>query len=545
MAAILALSGFMGSGKSAIGKVVAERLGRRFVDLDDEVERAEGLSIAQLFADGGETRFREAERRSLEDVLAYASGGDEGTVLALGGGTVTWPASARLLAGAATVVFLEAPLADQWARAARTGRPLATSAEAFARLAEERHAVYERTADVVVNTEGLDVDGAADALISAVADLAERPNAAEGTALSWRIDVSAASRASVVLGGPDVLGVLAERSAMVAEAGLRVFVVSDARVMRLHGGRLERLVHPSVPEGGVLIIEPGEGSKSGATAMRCWEWLSSLGARRDDIVMAFGGGVVGDLTGFVAATYLRGVRLWQVPTTLLSQVDSSVGGKVALNLSSGKNLVGAFYQPELVIADQRVLSTLSAPEYSSGLGEVVKYGLLAGEDLLGELETKAELVMARDVDVLSRVVARCVAFKAEIVEEDETDRGRRAVLNLGHTVGHALETVLGYGTISHGAAVGLGLLVALAVSEAVVGLPRAVRARVETLLGVYGLPVSAPRLDPEALVRAMTRDKKVNAAGLGFVCLQAVGRPAWGVPVEARLVRECLEVIRG
>lgn len=169
MAAILALSGFMGSGKSAVGRVVAERLGLRFVDLDAEVESAEGVRIAELFAEGGEVRFREAEHRSLERILARSRASDEGLVLALGGGTVTWPASARALSGVATVVLLEAPLADQWARAARTGRPLAASAEAFARLAEERHAVYLRTADAVVDTTGLDIEAAAAAVISAVA----------------------------------------------------------------------------------------------------------------------------------------------------------------------------------------------------------------------------------------------------------------------------------------------------------------------------------------------------------------------------------------
>ncbi len=363
--------------------------------------------------------------------------------------------------------------------------------------------------------------------------------------MNWRIDLAAPSRASVVIGGAGSLEVLAERSTMIAEAGLRVYVVSDHNVMRSYGTRLRGLVDTAVPDGGIFIVEPGETSKNGDTAMGCWEWLSALGARRDDIVMAFGGGVVGDLAGFVAATYLRGVRLWQVPTSLLAQVDSSVGGKVAINLPRGKNLVGAFYQPELVVADQRLLSTLPATEYASGLGEVVKYALLAGEDLLVHLEAQAGPLASRDTDRLSEVVARCVAFKAEVVEHDETDRGRRAVLNLGHTVGHALETVLGYGTLSHGAAVGLGLLAALAVSEAVVGLPRDVRARTETLLRAFGLPVTIPRFDTEALVLAMGHDKKMSAGGLGFVCLQGVGRPVWGVPVDAGLIGECLKAIRG
>ncbi len=176
-----------------------------------------------------------------------------------------------------------------------------------------------------------------------------------------------------------------------------------------------------------------------------------------------------------AATYLRGIPVWQVPTTLLAQVDSSVGGKVAVNLPAGKNLVGAFSQPERVLIDPDLLATLPPEEYASGLGEVVKYGLLDGEGLLGTLEAQAERLTARDPAVLSEVIRRCVAFKAAVVEEDERDQGRRAILNLGHTAGHALETGLGYGTLPHGAAVGLGLLVALAVSERLLGTDDALR----------------------------------------------------------------------
>ncbi|MHB1343526.1 MAG: 3-dehydroquinate synthase [Thermoleophilia bacterium] len=546
MATVLALSGFMGSGKSAIGRVVADRLGRRFVDLDAEVETAEGVSIGDLFADRGEAGFREVECRTLREILRRPEVRKDGAVLALGGGTVTWPPSARVLARAATVILLQAPLADQWARASDTGRPLAVSLEAFDRLAVERLATYRCTADVVVDTAGLSVPEAAEAVVEAVAASGSGVAGAPGPAtVNWRIDLAAPSRASLVLGGPGSLETLAERSTMVAEAGLRVYVLSDHTVMRFHGTRLEGLVGAAVPDGGIFVVDPGETSKNGDTAMRCWEWLSALGARRDDIVMAFGGGVVGDLAGFVAATYLRGVRLWQVPTSLLAQVDSSVGGKVAINLPRGKNLVGAFYQPEFVVADQRLLSTLSATEYASGLGEVVKYALLVGEDFLVHLETQAALLAARDTDCLSEVVARCVAFKAEVVEQDETDRGRRAVLNLGHTVGHALETVLGYGTLSHGAAVGLGLLAALAVSEVVVGLPRDVRARTEMLLRAFGLPITVPGVEREALVSAMGHDKKMSAEGLGFVCLQSVGRPVWGVPVDVGLLRGCLEAIGG
>lgn len=545
MAPVIAVSGFMGSGKTAVGRTVAERLGLRFFDLDAEVEAAAGATVEDLFARDGELAFREIEHATLRAVLEREREADERAVLALGGGTVTWPASARLLADSATVVLLTAPVDDQWGRVAGGSRPLARSAADFRALAEARRETYRATADAVVDSTGLGVEETAEAVIQALAGLGgPRGGDPEGTTLGWRFDLATPSRPSVVVGGPGSLAVLEERAGMVAEAGLRVYVVSDANVMRLHGTRLMERLGAAGPAGGTFIVEPGESSKDAVTAARCWEWLASVGARRDDIVLAFGGGVVGDLAGFVAATYLRGVRLWQVPTTLLAQVDSSVGGKVAINLAAGKNLVGSFYQPELVVADQDLLDTLTPAELGSGLGEVVKYALLEGEDFLRELEMRADEVAEGGAGVLGGVVARCVGMKAEVVAEDETDRGRRAVLNLGHTVGHALEAAAGYGVLSHGAAVGLGLLAALAVSEAVTGLPRTVRTRTEALLTRFGLPVRMPPLDEDSMLSAMERDKKVSAAGLGFVCLQDVGRPVWGVAVDADLIRASLKAIR-
>ncbi len=361
--------------------------------------------------------------------------------------------------------------------------------------------------------------------------------------MTWRIDLVGTRQPSSIVGGEGALAVLAEWTAMVREAGLRTFLVTDDNVKAAWGGSMAPLISDSIGVENMLVLSPGEASKSAASAVVCWDWLSKAGARRDDIVVAFGGGMVGDLAGFVAATYLRGVRLWQVPTTLLSQVDSSVGGKVAVNLPNGKNLVGAFHQPELVVVYPGFLSTLSAPDYASGLGEVVKYALLSDGRLLDLLETKTAAVLARDSATLSSIVEQCVAFKAAVVEEDETDRGRRAILNLGHTFGHALESTLGYHVLSHGAAVSLGLLAALAVSEVVVGLPVDIRARVVRLLADLGLPTRMPGLTFEPILEAMGRDKKATAAGIGFVCLDSIGAPRWGVRVDDETLRRGLKAI--
>jgi len=359
----------------------------------------------------------------------------------------------------------------------------------------------------------------------------------------WRVDLAHLSRPSLIAGGVGALDLLAEQTRSLAAAGRRVFIVSDTTVWRELGGRLTGLLEPALGDA-PLLIAAGETSKSVGEAARCWDRLALAGARRDDVVVACGGGVVGDLAGFVAATYLRGVGLWQIPTTLLAQVDSSVGGKVAVNLAAGKNLVGSFYQPDLVVADPGLLVTLPESEFRSGMGEVVKYALLDSEGLLEYLESSVGPGRTRCADVVGAIVRRCVGIKAGVVADDETERGRRAVLNLGHTTAHALEATLGYGVLPHGVAVGLGLLVALAVSEETVGLEPAVRQRTQRLLRTVGLPVSTPVESWDELVVAAERDKKVTAAGSGFVCLRALGEPLWGIPVPADVFLRGLEVIR-
>jgi 3-dehydroquinate synthase len=254
---------------------------------------------------------------------------------------------------------------------------------------------------------------------------------------------------------------------------------------------------------------------------------------------------VGDLAGFAAATYQRGVGLWQIPTTVLAQVDSSVGGKTAIDLKVGKNLVGAFYQPCLVVVDPLTLGTLPEEEYASGLGEVVKHCLLMGPKSLSWLEEHAQLVCDREPETVARMVRASLDYKVSVVQKDEKEAGGRAVLNLGHTVAHAIEVTEGYGSVSHGRAVGLGLLVALAVSEEVLGLESTVRERTRALLARLGLPTTVTLPPVKELTRAAGRDKKARAGTTGFVGLRALGEPVWGLNVPEQTLAGALEVIRG
>lgn len=536
MASFLVLVGFMGSGKSTVGRRTAELLSWRFLDLDELFVETEGVSIADFFAAHGEAEFRAREVSLLKKVLADAEGG-EPLVLALGGGVIESPEAREWLAKRGGVVFLDVDAGRAWSRAAGTGRPLAVDYESFEALLARRRGFYEAVADWVVPVENRTVEEIAAELAGLV-----RLAGSQWETL-WGRRLRSTQRSSVIVGGPGALTTLRARSADVHREGCRLFVITDENVLEFWGERIVALLGNS-PDDGLLVIPAGEASKSVSMLGRCWDWLAEQGARRDDTVVALGGGVVGDLAGFAAATFHRGVALWQIPTTLLAQVDSSIGGKTAIDLAAGKNLVGAFYQPDLVIADPETLTTLAANDYVGGLAEVVKHALLLPPPFFDHLERHAQDVLARKADALSWVVKTSVWFKAGVVEEDERERGKRAILNLGHTVAHALEVVLGYGCVTHGEAVALGLLVALALSEQQLGLDAAVRRRAEALLSRFGLPTTVTLPATDLLLSATARDKKARAGTSGFVGLRAIGEPVWGLNVSHEQLTQALEVIR-
>lgn len=315
----------------------------------------------------------------------------------------------------------------------------------------------------------------------------------------------------------------------------RAFVVAAQPVAERYLEPLEAslelpAVHLAVPE--------GEEAKSLRTAEVLYDHLATQGAHRDDPLLALGGGATGDVAGFVAATYMRGVPLVHLPTTLTAQVDSSIGGKVGVNLPRGKNLVGAFHQPVAVLADVSTLDTLPEGEFRSGLGEVAKYGLAVDPSILDLLERARGPVAARDPEALTEVVAACVRAKASVVAADERDVGGRAILNYGHTLAHALERLEGYGGVAHGEAVAMGMAFAARLSVALGIGPSDLVQRHRRVLGALGLPQSPPPLDPEAVLEAMRLDKKYRR-GLRFVLLEDVGRPRV-VEVSPDAIREAL-----
>jgi 3-dehydroquinate synthase len=321
-------------------------------------------------------------------------------------------------------------------------------------------------------------------------------------------------------------GNLKDVGRFIAELGeiTHAVVITDTNVRGPHGGRCV----DSLVEAGLRVemevIEAGEESKSVANANHLWQRLLEHGTDRKSVVVAAGGGVIGDLAGFVAATYARGVGLVQVPTTLLAHVDSSVGGKVAVNLPGAKNMVGAFWQPLGVMIDTQVLDTLPIREYRAGLAEVVKYGVILDADFFAFLEEHVEEINGRDAEVLRYVIARCCRLKADVVENDERETtGLRAVLNYGHTFAHAIEAEAGYGEFLHGEAVSIGMIAASRLAERMGRVDSQLTRRQHDLLIRLGLPVELPDLSPDLLVAAMGRDKKVAHGRLRFVLPTRLG----------------------
>ncbi|MSU40107.1 MAG: 3-dehydroquinate synthase [Pedosphaera sp.] len=324
--------------------------------------------------------------------------------------------------------------------------------------------------------------------------------------------------------------------------GARCAVISDTNVARLHGAAALASLRAAGFSPVLIPLPAGEQAKSLAHAQRCYRALAAHRLERGSFIVALGGGVVGDLAGFVAATYLRGMDFVQVPTTLLAQVDSSVGGKVGVNLPEGKNLVGAFHQPRGVFCDLDTLQTLPAREYRAGLAEVIKYGIIADAALFARLERDMDQLLQKHPATLETVVARCCAIKAGVVARDEREGGLRAILNFGHTIGHGLEAISGYGKYLHGEAISIGQVAAARLSQSLAGLPEREVMRIETLFARAGLPtkVKLGAAQERRLLNAMKLDKKVSGGEIHFVLAPRMGRATCGHRVPEPTVRAAL-----
>lgn len=355
------------------------------------------------------------------------------------------------------------------------------------------------------------------------------------------VPVSLGSRSYHIKVSSELLARLGDDCAAL-KLGARCAVITDSRVGKIFAKSALKSLSAAGFDASLITVPAGEKSKSLTVVENCYDQLAAHRLERKSFIVALGGGVVGDLAGFVAATYLRGIPFVQVPTTLLAQVDSSVGGKTGVNLKSGKNLVGAFYQPRTVLCDLDTLKTLPRREYISGLAEVIKYGVIYDPVLFAQLERNLPLLLKRDAKTLRDVIARCCEIKAEVVGQDETESGLRAILNFGHTIGHAIENSSGYGKFLHGEAISIGQVAAAKLSHKLLGLSPAEVLRIEKLFVRAGLPVKI-KLSPaqkKKLFAAMLLDKKVSGGEVKFVLAQKIGKVVWGQKVPTALIEEVM-----
>ena len=526
---MIVLIGFMGAGKTTVGRILATRLGLPFVDTDQLASDRAGMPVSEIFSTKGEPAFRELERAVVRETLA---GPD--SVVALGGGALGDPAIATALQGRA-VIHLDA----SWSETRRrlkgdTTRPLLLTGDPKA-LFDQRRGMYEMISTHHVDTEGRRPEEIANEVAVAVGGARITDEQAQRVVMPLR------DRAYDVVIGREFLSGLGDLIPGASEAEA-AFLLSHPSLQRFIKEAVETL------EAGGLRVIPlevpeGERSKSLEVVQSLWRTLAEEKARRHDLVIGLGGGVICDLAGFLAATFNRGMPLVHIPTTLLAQVDAAIGGKCGINLPEGKNLIGAIYQPSVVLCDIDLLASVPQEELRSGMAEVVKYGFIADPEMLEGIEVKAQKVYDGDARALLGVVSRSASVKASFVVSDERDEGRRAFLNYGHTFAHAIERLGGFETVRHGEAVALGMMAAAYLSQELGRLSEyGVQVHRRVLQGV-GLPTTA-ELSLEAMEDAWQHDKKYKK-GVRFVLLDDIGRPRSGVEANRGAVGAALARMRG
>ncbi|MCB9137732.1 MAG: 3-dehydroquinate synthase [Caldilineaceae bacterium] len=504
----ITLTGFMGTGKTTVGRLLAQQLNRPFVDLDEQIEQHFGKSVAEIFADEGEPAFRLAEIRLCSQLAEQ-----EGLIISTGGGALVNPASRHALTESGPVVCLTATIEEILARLhGSADRPLlpGDAAEQGKRIRDllytRRHAYA--AIPLRVDTTGRTPDEIVDALLATLAGYEE-------AAGMTRIPVAAPDGEYDVCVGQ---GLLEQTGTLLLNRGMRpgpAAIVTNDQIAELSAAPLMAGLRTAGFEPTLCIVPEGEAHKTLETVADLYPQFLAAGLDRKSPVISLGGGVVGDMAGYAAASFLRGVPFVQIPTSLLAMVDASVGGKTGVDLPQGKNLVGAFKQPALVVIDPDVLHTLPAAEFRAGLAEVIKHGIIGAPDLFTALEEHGPTSM-------THLVIDAVRVKVEVVEEDPFEQGRRATLNLGHTFGHALETV-GEFSLRHGEAVALGLVSAANMAVELGRCPEELAMRIRNLVDRMGLPIQISGYDTNAVLAAMRYDKKRAGKTLRFIIPQALG----------------------
>ena len=522
------LVGLMGAGKTTIGRLLARKLNRRFVDADHEIEARTGATIPWIFEIEGEACFRRREADVIRDLSAQ-----QGLVLATGGGAVLDPKSRALLAERGTVIYLRASIGSILQRTAHDkNRPLLQTADPRGKLEQlwtERDPLYREIADLVIDTGRPNVQSMVQTILD---QLAAQEHARARKHARTAMNEQAHITLNVELGDrsyPIEIGAgLLDDAALLARhiGGHKVAIVTNTTVAPLYLDKVAGHLRAAGRDVLEIVLPDGEEHKNWQSLNLVYDALLQHKCDRKTTLVALGGGVIGDLTGFAASSYMRGVPFVQIPTTLLAQVDSSVGGKTGINHPLGKNMIGAFYQPRAVIADTATLATLPARELSAGLAEVIKHGAILDADFFDWIEANIEPLIARDRHAIGYAIARSCEIKSDVVRKDEREGGLRAVLNFGHTFGHAIENGLGYGAWLHGEAVGCGMVMAADMSARLGLIEPAAVERVRALVRAAGLPAVAPDLGEARWIELMEVDKKNEGGEIRFILLKPLGSPS-------------------
>jgi shikimate kinase/3-dehydroquinate synthase len=555
----LIITGFSGTGKSLVAKEVARGLNWDFLDTDAEIVKQTGKPIAEVFRLDGEDKFRELEREMIRKACQQKQ-----TVIAIGGGAIVDRQNYELLSKTGLIVCLEAKPETIYERLFREAayssetevRPLLANDNPLERIRQLKTSrqPYYANVDWTVHTDNLNISQVAKEVIRAWGVLrythphlnplpsrerilGSQPKADDDVACV----VETATQSYPVFVGYGLLDKLGEKMKQAALSGTAT-IISDENVFALYGSKVERIIKDAGFAVNSFVVPPGEETKSMDYAIKIYNFLVEHRAEREDIIIALGGGMVGDLAGFVAATFLRGMFWIQVPTSLVAMVDASIGGKVGVNHPEGKNLIGAFYQPNMVLTDCQTLTTLPQRELTSGWAEVIKHGLILDEEFNQFLEANVYKLTKLEPELLTQAIAHSAAIKARVVKQDEKEReGKRTILNYGHTIAHGLEAATQYKRFLHGEAVAIGMVGAAKLSQRLGLLHLAGMERQQALLQKFGLPTVFSGLDSTEITRVMELDKKVKGKAIRWVLLQDIGQAIIGSDVPRQDVLAVLQ----
>ena len=547
MSDLIYLIGFSGTGKTSVGKLVADSLNWEYIDIDKIIELEQKKKISQIFEENGEPYFRKLESKAI-----VATQELQGCVISCGGGIFESRENRAQLLSNGLVVCLKADAATIEHRLNRhlQGSPATVSRPVF-RDAIEQNSLEEllalrqpnySLAHWHIQTDYLSLVEVAAQVISAWKNLKKKIGFTKISNSIYPANLIMArtdSKEYPIHVGWGILDTeLGELLRSITDRKV-IYLISDNQVYSFYGERFIKVAEKAGYEVRDFRIPVGESSKSLPMVAAIYEWLADHKVERGDLIVAFGGGVVGDLVGFVAATYLRGIKLIQIPSSLIAMVDSSIGGKTAINLKQGKNLAGAFYQPEAVLVDTQLLTSLDCRCLTEGWAEAIKYGLITDSSLFSLFEKETLNLSKLESGITTNVVETCIRIKVGIVGQDERDvLGRRALLNYGHTIGHGLEAATCYTTFLHGEAVSIGMMGAARIGYSLGITPQVVIERQEKLLTSLGLPVSAKGVDWLEVLDGMSRDKKTVKGQVSWVLINDIGESQVYNGVSSELVKQ-------